>query len=208
MRLWLGAALIVGIFATVIVVSRMRRPSFAAPACPEGKREDAARTMRIRALVATLPDGEARLRVSTSALFCFGEMDVPATLPDARFVLDAQASDAEAAARVFHLLTHHMGAFPPVDGFDRTRACAAQVDVALDAEARALVRELADRERLHVDAPRLAFAFTDAVKRAPDEATAIRIVRDFIDAHPNGGGGIDALATGYMTQCSDAQAAR
>lgn len=169
---------------------------------------DPARERRIRALVITLPGGAARLREVPAARFCFGEMRVPATLGDARLVLDATAGDAETAARVMHLLAHHTSPFAPVDGFDSSRPCAPQVDAALDAEARALVREIADRARLHVDSPRLPFAFAADVHRAADDASRARIVRAFIDAHPDGGGGLDALASGYTAECERTRAPR
>lgn len=92
-----------------------------------------------------------------------------------------------------------------VQGFDASRPCAAQLDGALDAEARAFVREIADRVRLSVRAPIQPFAFADVVLRAPDEGTRVRLVRAFIDAHPNGGGGIEALASGYAVACARAR---
>jgi hypothetical protein len=207
-KLWLGAALLLAVFVTLLVASRARRAALQAPPCPPGLREDAPRAARVRRLVATLPDGAALWRGEPFARLCFGESRVPATMPDGRLVLDGQASDAEVAARVRHLLAHHATRFAPVHGFDSARACAPQLDEALDAEARALVRELADRERLHVSSPRLAFAFADDVRRAPDDAARVRLVRAFLDAHPHGGGGVDALAAGYAAACARAVSGR
>lgn len=205
MRLWVSAAMIVGLFVALVVASRARRASLEAPPCPQGLREDAARESRIRALVVTLPHGADWLRALPSARFCFGAMSVPATMEDARLVLDAHASDAETAARVKHLLAHHGEPFAPVQGFDASLPCAPQVSAALDAEARALVGEIADRARLAVTVPRLRFAFGGDVERAPDDDARVRIVRAFLDAHPDGGGGIDALATGYAAACARAR---
>ena len=212
-RLWLGVAIVLALLFGLVLVSRRRRAvSEAAPRaapCVAGTREDPPREARIRALVATLPGGVERLRGVSAARFCFGDrFDVPATTRDGRLELDARASDVETAARVSHLLAHHVTPFAPVTGFDRARPCAPQVAAALDAEAVALVRELADRRRLSVSAPRLEFAFSAEVARAADDAARVRIVRAFIDAHPDGGGGIDALATGYASTCARGRATR
>jgi hypothetical protein len=212
-RLWLGVSVVLALFVGFALVSRGRRavPDAAprAAPCVAEMREDPRREARIRALVATLPGGIERLRVVTAARFCFGDrFDVPATTRDGRLELDARASDAETAARVSHLLAHHVAPFPPVTGFDPAQPCAPQVSAALDAEAAALVQELADRQRLSVSAPRLEFAFAAEVERAADDAARVRIVRAFIDVHPDGGGGIDALATGYASTCARARASR
>jgi len=212
-RLWLGVIFVVALFLGLVLLSRGRR---AAPEavpratpCVAEMREDPPREARIRALVATLPGGVERLRVVTAARFCFGDrFDVPATTRDGRLELDARASDAETAARVRHLLAHHVTPFAPVTGFDPARPCAPQVAAALDAESVALVQELADRRRLSVSAPRLEFAFAADVARAADDAARVRVVRAFIDAHPDGGGGIDALATGYAFTCARGRATR
>lgn len=208
-RLWLAVSVVVALFLGIVLVSRGRRVVTRAAPCAAEMREEPAREARIRAIVATLPGGIERLRVVAAARFCFGDgFAVPATTRDARLELDARASDVETAARVSHLLAHHVMPFAPVTGFDRAQPCAPQVAAALDAEAVALVQELADRRRLSVSAPRLEFAFAAEVERAADEAARMRIVRAFIDAHPDGGGGIDALATGYATSCARSRASR
>lgn len=204
LRLWLSAAVVVALSVALLVSLRARHGALATPPCPTGTREDAAREGRVRALLETLPDGAALSRRVPSARLCFGAQAVPATTPDRRLLLDAAAGDAESAARVRHLLAHHAAPFAPVRGFDPARPCAPQLSAALDAEARALVREVADRARLSVSAPRLPFAFSAEVLRAPDDAARVRLVRAFLDAHPAGGGGVDAVALGYAAACARA----
>ena len=202
LRLWLSAAVVVALSVALVVSLRARHAALAPPACPIGSREDAAREARVRALLETLPDGAALSRRAPAVRLCFGARRVPATTPDRRLLLDAAASDAETAARVRHLLAHHAEPFAPLRGFDPARSCAPQLNAALDAEARALVREVADRVRLQVSAPRLAFAFSDEVLRASDDAARVRLVHAFLDAHPAGGGGVDAVAFGYAAACA------
>lgn len=205
-KLWLSTAVLLAGLVALIVASRALRTSLDARPCPPATHQDATRERQVRLLVATLPDGTSLLRTVPFARFCFGETRIPSTTSDRRLLLDAAASDAETAARVRHLLTHHTVPFAPVQGFDAARPCAAQIDAALDAEAHALVREVADRVRLRLVSPRLSFAFSEAVLHAPDDATRASIVRAFIDAHPHGGGGIDAVASGYAAECARTRA--
>lgn len=160
---------------------------------------------RARGLVALLegaPEGAAIAgRVSAGAArVCFGQVPVSAVTPEGVVLLEATLADAEAAARLGHLLLH------VVEGSPAPRAgepdCEAAVRRALAAEARALAMELRLRRALGVTAPALRYEFEeDFWRAAPGEREGV--VLAYLEAHPHGGPGVDALAEGYRRRCRE-----
>lgn len=182
----------------VVVAGVVGRSRWAAPACPEGTRADPARGEAVLRRLGSAAEGAAiRARAPAPRAYCVGPRAVSVVTSDGALLVDERLGEAEAAARVGHLLLH-TGGDRAVDALDRPgdRACAALVAAALDEEARALAVELSLRRALGVTAPVVRFAFEED----PRDAEAGRI-RAWLDAHPDGGPGVDALAAGYDARC-------
>lgn len=79
-------------------------PAATPATCPAPFAADAAREARIAAVLAS--DAEARELVRDLPSACFGPTRSPGVLVDGRPMLDARASDVEAAARLAHLAVH------------------------------------------------------------------------------------------------------
>ena len=81
--------------------------------------------------------------------------------------------------------------------------CPALVHHALELEARAYATESRLRAALGVTAPVMAFEIEGETAPLPDvEATARWLA--YLEAHPTGAPGIDALGAGYLAQCQRA----
>jgi hypothetical protein len=142
------------------------------------------------AIVGRMPAGAARV--------CFGKVPVSAVTPEGVVLLEVSLADAEAAARLGHLLLH------VVEGSPAPRAgeadCDAAVRRALGAEAAALGLELRLRRALGVEAPAMRYEFEEGFwGAAPGDREAL--VLAYLEAHPHGGPGVDALAEGYRRRC-------
>jgi len=132
---------------------------------------------------------------------CFGPAPVSVVTHDGALLIDARLDEGEAAARAGHLATHLSdGLIPsPTRGDD----CAAYVDRALHAEARALALEL--RLRRAFAGPRRVTYEIEAPFWAAPAASREALIVDYLRAHPDGAPGIDALASGYARRCERAQ---
>lgn len=188
MRIWWAAA------AAVTVALGCGR---ADPGCPAGLSADAARTQQLLARLAAVEEGAAiTRRLQGAPRVCFGQVAVSAVSHEGAVLLDSAMPEAEAAARLGHLLLHAL------DGSPAPRAgevdCDAAVRRALDIEARAFAVELLLRQALGVTGIR--YGFEEDFRRAPIEAREARI-RAWLEAHPAGGQGVDALADGYRRRC-------
>jgi archaemetzincin len=200
--------------ATPAPAARAPRKAEAGPrpqaTCPLHAVPDDGRFARVLRLGASLDPGlPARVRAA-GARPCWLPQGAPAggggVTPEALLMLDAASSDAELAARLRHLAAHLAAPFAPRTGFDPARPCDAQVAEALDGEAEALAAEVVDRVRLAVDAPRHRFAFEAEARAAADHAARRALVRRWLEAHPEGGPGVDALGEAYARRCEDARA--
>jgi hypothetical protein len=109
----------------------------AAPACPAGAWRDPPRASRVLRALASTPDG-ARLLEPPIGAICFG--GARGITPDGAILLDARASDADAAAYVGHLLAHRIEGTPGPPPSDRA-SCAAWLARARAAEERASALE-------------------------------------------------------------------
>jgi len=170
------------------------------PACPPGARHDEPRRQRLLALLLGAGE-EARslaVRGRDKVRFCFVERDHSAITTDGRLLLDPRQPDHELAARVGHLLHHAVQGSPYRD--DGSRDCRARVDEALRREAQALALELRLRRALGVERPLLAAEIHRQFRSAP-EAERPGIIFAYLQAHPHGGPGIDALGAGYLARC-------
>ncbi|AKF08403.1 hemophore-related protein [Sandaracinus amylolyticus] len=167
-----------------------------APAsCPEGAIERPARADAIRARLATVLEGASLLRVHSGPI-CFA--DGPSVIDERTHavVLDRALGEGEAAARLGHLLVHVRDGSPYREG----PHCDVVVARALDAEARAHALELDLRRALSVAPDVLRYELEPAYWAAPpDERVAL--VRAYLEAHPDGAPGIDALASAYRQRC-------
>lgn len=117
-------------------------------------------------------------------------------------LFDERLGDEEAAARLGHLLQH------VVEGLSAEKrdgeSCDEVTRRALAREASALSRELRLRRALGVDTANVRYAFEEAFWAArPDDREPL--VLAYLEAHPNGAPGIDALAAGYAQRCRRGQ---
>lgn len=112
-------------------------------------------------------------------------------------MLDSGQEEAAAAARMGHLLVH-VAERTALDAPGEA-GCDAWVDAALASEARAFSLELRLR-RLFGAAEPSGFEFEAAYFDAPPEAREALVLR-YLREHPEGGPGVDGLASGYAERC-------
>jgi len=189
------------VLLAALVVCACRESEPRAPACPDGFVADAARATRIFHALERDPEGaklidEARSRGAITS--CFGSMEVSAVTTERVVLFDEQLGDEEAAARLGHLIEH------VVEGLSAEKrdgeTCEEVVRRALAHEAAALSRELRLRRALGVGAAKIRYELEEAFWAAqPDDREAL--VLAYLEAHPNGAPGIDALAAGYAQRC-------
>lgn len=161
---------------------------------------DPARAGRVVEALAGIADAEVLLSDDTRAHICFSPG--PGTLRvGGIFALPDDTSDDEAAARLVHLLHHvrHGRGLVTLAAPDRTD-CDARVREALEDEAAAHVLEMQVRASLGVEQPVRPFANAAEVLAARREER-VGIVLAFLTAHPDGGGGYEALGRDYRERC-------
>jgi hypothetical protein len=109
-------------------------------ACPDGYRSDPPRTSRVADALGRNSEGKPLLDAARGRYqVCWGEPSVPVIDAQRRLLLPRGATDAEAAARMGHLLLHVVEGIPLADGCG-TRALAEQQEKkahALEARLRA-----------------------------------------------------------------------
>jgi hypothetical protein len=118
-------------------------------------------------------------------------------------MLDARAGDDETAARLAHLVTHLVDGAPYRDDPADDRDGFVRVAEALLAEARALDRELAARRALGVRDPVVVYELAAEWAEA-DEDARVAVIADWLEAHPDGGPGVDALGRAFRDRCERA----
>lgn len=168
-----------------------------APPCPEGALDQPARAEAIVARLGSVPAGAALVESSRARLgrICFGRG--ASVIDDDRTVLlDRALREGEAAARLGHLMMHARDGSPYQAGPD----CDGVVARALDTEARAHVVELELRRALSVRGEALVYEI-EATFWATPERERVALVRAWLESHPEGGGGFDALGAGYRERC-------
>jgi len=113
-------------------------------------------------------------------------------------LLARSLGDAEAAARLGHLLQHRAdGPLAP------SAPCAVWVARALRAEARAWTVELSLRRELGVTEPSWRFPFEDAY-RAAAAGQGAEVVHRWLVEHPDGAPGVPGVAAAYAARCEAA----
>ena len=176
-----------------------------APSCPSGTHAEAARASAIEHRLASVAEGRAlidaaRARVSS---VCFGAPQSASVITTDRVILLADGlEEGEAAARLGHLLVHARDGLPTdeVHAGMNADACETAVGRALDLEARAYVVEVSLQTALGARPTMLAFEFGDAMRAAGPDAR-FEIARTYLRDHPDGGPGIDGLASAYRAIC-------
>ena len=174
----------------------------AAADCPLDAAPDPARDTRIRAALATVPEGRALIDGSLARVraVCFGHGPLSVVTHEHIVVLDEHLGDAEAAARLGHLLVHERDGHPMDAAVTAERDCAALVHEALVRESRAYATESRLRRALEVSHPVMPFEIeADTAPLAPADADLRWLA--YLEAHPDGAPGIDALGAGYLAQC-------
>lgn len=172
------------------------------PSCPLDSARDAAREVRTRELLATVPEGRALEDASLSGVraVCFGPGPLSVVTHEHVVVLDEHLGDAEAAARLGHLLVHERDGHPMSETIIAASDCAALVHEALVREARAYATESRLRRALGVIDPVMPFEI-EAETAALAPVDAERRWLEYLEAHADGAPGIDALGSGYRAQC-------
>lgn len=169
-----------------------------APPCPFGYFD---RVGQGQALLARLRETEEGREIadqlgSTEVRFCFGDIEVPVVSEERLLLLTDDEDEDVLAARTGHLLLHVLRGPPLPEPIPRNANCRVLVDQALHAEARAYAVELRLRRELGVLERR--YEFEDAFWRERDGE---RVIYDYLVAHPDGGPGLDPLATAYRQRC-------
>lgn len=183
-----------------------RAPTVMETSCPGPTSSDAERAARVIAFARRSAEGRALLVRAAGARLCFGEVAPSVVTSDGAVLLDRRLGDAEAAARLGHLL-HHVAEGAPLDeGATDGRPCEERVADALVAEGRALALELRLRRELGVRQPRVRYEFEAPFHRAPEDRRQALIVA-YLEAHPEGAPGVDGLANAYLARCREAREA-
>lgn len=181
--------------------------------CPAGFAADEARARRTEERLRATSEGARLLERARGreTLVCFGPTDVSAITTTGMILLDARPGEAEIAARLGHLLLHAVDGLPmaePIKASD-ARDCYARVREALALEARAFALELRLRRELGVGAgeePRtVPYEFEEPFWQAEPEAREPLVLR-YLEEHPHGGPGVDAIAAGYASRCAEERA--
>jgi len=172
-----------------------------APTCPPGSQIDAARTAALGVRLARHPEG-ARLLSQAGGLrtVCYGALRHSVITEEGVVLLRSDLGQAEAAARFAHLLHHRVEGMPTIDDPADGRGCDERVAEALDREARALALELSLRQSFGVQRPVVRLGVEGRFREA-EEGVRLALLRDWLEAHPDGAQGLDALATGYRRRC-------
>jgi hypothetical protein len=148
---------------------------------------DPPRSERVRGqLVKLRRDAPRYLRV------CWGEVRPSVFVQGGVLHLDERLGAEEAAARVLHLLAHQEFE-PPASG----DGC---VEAWIRHEAETMARELAAREQLGMQQGVLVYPF-EAEVLAATAAERADLVERWLWDHPDGGGDVDGLVTGYTRRC-------
>jgi hypothetical protein len=176
--------------------------------CPPRFAADGPRARALEGLLASTPEGEAilaHLPRRSSPPVCFGPAVVSAITTEGVVLFDAGLEGPEAAARLGHLLIHVTEGVPMAR--PTPEPCPVQVERALAAEAHALAVEIRLRRALGMTgssgrARRIPYAFEDDFWAAPAGERQV-LVLAYLHAHPDGGPGLDALASGYARRCAE-----
>lgn len=156
---------------------------------------DEGRAARVRGLLASV---RSELAPSVEDTLCFGEG--PGAVTHAGVVvLPVAAGDAEAAARLAHLVAHRRRPPWPEDA-SLDQDCDVLVARALAEEARAHVQELEVRAALGVETPAHVFDNEAAIMALP-AAARVEAMQAHLRAHPEGGGGYEPLGGDYRRRC-------
>lgn len=178
---------------------RSKRPEPQAR-CGPGQHADAPRARRVRALLEKAPAGRGlRGRAPRRLRVCFIDEGIPSLSSEGVVTLLRQATDAECAARLGHLLLHAVEGPPLPETIPAARACAAVVGEALAAEARSHALELTLRRQLGVPA-RPDHPFEAAFWAAP-AGKRVDLLRAHFRAHPEGGPGFPGYVSAYTSRC-------
>ncbi len=177
-----------------------------APTCPSGTHDDVARASAIENRLASVAQGRALIDAARARVpaICFGASESASVITTDRVVLLASGlEEGEAAARLGHLLVHARDGLPTDEVHARMdpAACEAAVDRAIDLEAHAYVVEVSLQTALDARPTQLVFEFVDAMRAAPPD-TRFDIARTYLREHPDGGPGIDGLASAYRALCT------
>lgn len=122
--------------------------------CPSGLAPDAARARRVYDRLRSAPEGAAALAAlgEDEPPICFGDAEPSVVTSEGVLWLDGRMADAEAAARVGHLL-HHLAAMPDLDHPRPGTGCDALVSQAMRVERESVALEHRLRRVLGVTAP-------------------------------------------------------
>ncbi len=180
-----------GGLAVALVVAGLWLATRPVARCGHGLREDLGRAQRVEKRLASSARGRELLARARPPL-CFADAEASALVEGGAALLDAEAGDAENAARLGHLLLHAVEG-PPF----AARAgvpCAALVAEAIAREARAHALELELRRELEVTNARRRYPFEADFWRAPPEGR-LALVQARLHAEPRG------LARDYQQRC-------
>lgn len=166
------------------------------PPCPEGALDLPARSEAVLGRLGSIPEGAALIEASRdrAGRMCFAPEGPNAITDDRTIVLDRALGEAEAAARVAHLLVHVRDGSPYPERARPGADCDATVARALDREARAHAVELEVRRALGVRGGRPVLDFEEAYWAAAQRDRE-GLVRRALEADGEG------LALGYRQRC-------
>jgi hypothetical protein len=187
------------LLALVLTLEACGSESRATGGCPGGAIEIPARTASILARLSSVPAGASLVQAAGGRVrvFCFAERGPNAIDDTAAIVLDPALAEADAAARVGHLLLHLRDGSPYPAPADADADCDSIVDRALDREAAAHAVELELRRALAAAPGVLRFDFEEAFWAAPGPERLALVRR----ALATGAAGPGRLAIEYRARC-------
>jgi hypothetical protein len=192
------ALILLGLTLVIVLGARQKFPTNSHCRAPYVAQSDLATRLWDR-LKTTKEGADLVLRLPSPPSVCFGQVEFSVVTTEGIILLNDQATDGENAAKLAHLMLHFAEGNPleKADGGD----CDERVRNALRREARAFALELRLRRDLGVT--RKAYEFEDEFWTIQDKEKQIFVLFDYLQKHPDGAPGIDALGTSYAKRCRE-----
>lgn len=161
--------------------------------CPMAARPDETRAARLHA---RLEGTEAASYLEAEHQICFSAQGPAVVTNESVVLLPRDGDEAALAARLGHLLEHVVrGTLRD----DPSETCDALANEALHREASAYALEI--RLRDHFGLGRASFIDLEAAYRRGGEPAILA----WLEAHPEGGAGVDALLRSYRERCEESR---
>jgi len=172
--------------------------------CRPGLRNAPEQVRRLVSMLARTAAGRRVLaRIDEPLMACVGQVPMSAIMADGTLILDVRDTDAEAAARLGHLLLHEVEGMPQIAVAGDGRSCDRLVDEAIAAEARAHALELELRRELGVTRPRRPYPFERDFWAAGGHEERVEALERYFRSHPGDSDEAPGFVEAYRRGCEE-----